>query len=160
MHKVSPLAYRYTLEFLKVINDGFGRAVCGRNGTVMENSKVTFPFSNLAPFLWLPWKEQEKVGLQHRVTLPSTTCLPPSRGAATLPLTAQELPSKFSKALKDDVLRSSLTLLFQGFMQRYLQDVGQLAAQETIWFLSSIAIRGVCLHPIHVLCPTFNTVGC
>lgn len=58
MHKVSPLAYRYTLELLEVINDGFGRAVCGRSGTVMENSKTTFPFQPCA----FPMASLERAG--------------------------------------------------------------------------------------------------
>lgn len=59
MHKVSPLAYRYTLEFLKVINDGFGRAVCGCNGTVMENSKGHISFLQPCAF---PMASLERAG--------------------------------------------------------------------------------------------------
>lgn len=69
MHKVSPLVYCNMLEFLKAISGGFGRAIYGHNSREMENTGGIFPFSNLAPFLWLLWKEKEKVGLQYHVKL-------------------------------------------------------------------------------------------
>lgn len=60
--------------------------------------------------------------------------LPPSHGAAPLPLEAQERLNKFNKALKDDILCFSLMTLFQCFVQRYLQHTGQLAAQQAIFY--------------------------
>lgn len=156
MHKVPPLLYCNTLELLTAINGGFARAQCGHNG---HNGKLKGCISFLQPCAF-PTASLERAGQGGYNTVLNLSHSPPSPGAATLSLAVQEWLSKLSKALKDAI--SCFSLVWCCFSRASCSTTcstkGRQVLRKQSVFLSSVAITSVCIHPVHVLHPTFNVV--
>jgi len=88
MHKASPFVSCYTLEFLKAIDDRFGRAVCGHNDTVRENSDY-IAFLQALHLSYGFSKKSRRWASNTAMNLPSPARLSPLGRAATLPAAAR-----------------------------------------------------------------------
>lgn len=93
-------------------------------------------------------------------TVSNLSHVPPSPRAATLPLAVQERLSKLSKALKDAI--TCFSLVWCRFSRASCSTTCSTKARQVLrkqsGFLSPVAIGSVCIHPTHMLHPTFSVV--